>query len=135
MKFFKYTNLTDKLMLVFATIMAVCAGALGPTMAIFIGTITNTFNPNSSMDSALNSMRRLALIIMGIGIALWLCGYIYFAFCKHLAERITYTLRKLYLHSLLLQEVAYFEKIGVETIPSTVGDNFSLISDAIGEKL
>jgi ABC-type multidrug transport system fused ATPase/permease subunit len=88
-------------MLCIGGIMAVIAGALGPTMAIFMGSITNTFNPTEGMASALAAMRKLALIIMGIAIALLICGYFYFGFWKHLSERISYKIRKLYLERLL----------------------------------
>ncbi len=38
------------------------------------------------------------------------------------------------MHAILTQEVAFFEKANVEQIPSQIGENFSIVTEAIGEK-
>jgi ABC-type multidrug transport system fused ATPase/permease subunit len=70
-----------------------------------------------------------------IGIGIWIFGYMYFAFWQHLAENISFDLRKRFLAKLLVQEIAYFEKQQVEALPSLIGEYFSSISGAVGEKL
>ncbi len=46
----------------------------------------------------------------------------------------SFDLRSRYLHAILRQEVAFFEKENVEQLPSMIGENFSIITEAIGEK-
>lgn len=46
----------------------------------------------------------------------------------------SFDLRSRYLHSILNQEVAYFEKENVEQLPSQIGENFFVVTESIGEK-
>lgn len=46
----------------------------------------------------------------------------------------SFDLRSRYLHAILRQEVSYFEKENVEQLPSQIGENFQIITEAIGEK-
>jgi len=49
-----------------------------------------------------------------VGLATWLFGYIFYSFWQHLAENVSFDLRSKYLHAILKQEVAFFEKQNVE---------------------
>jgi ABC-type multidrug transport system fused ATPase/permease subunit len=79
-------------------------------------------------------MKRVALVICLVGVAQWFFAYVYYAFWQHLAQNVSFDLRSRYLHAILRQEVAYFEKENVEQLPSQIGENFSIITEAIGEK-
>lgn len=79
-------------------------------------------------------MRMVSLYICLVGIGCWLFGYIYYGFWQHLAQNISFDLRSRYLHAILRQEVAYFEKSNVEQLPSQIGENFATVTEAIGEK-
>lgn len=46
----------------------------------------------------------------------------------------SFDLRSRYLHAILHQEVAFFEKANVEQLPSQIGENFFVITESIGEK-
>ena len=50
-----------------------------------------------------------------------------------MAEKIAYDLRGKYLKALLKQEIAFFEKNNVESMPSDIGQYFQTISLGIGE--
>ena len=52
-KFFAFTNGTDKLMLLIGTIGAIIAGAIMPCMTIFLGDITNSFDPTNGAEQML----------------------------------------------------------------------------------
>jgi hypothetical protein len=49
------------------------------------------------------------------------------------AEKLAINLRGKYLRALLKQEVSFFEKNNVETMPSDIGQYFNTISQGIGE--
>ena len=46
----------------------------------------------------------------------------------------SFDLRSRYLHAILRQEVAYFERNNVEQLPSQIGENFFIVTESIGEK-
>ncbi len=113
---------------------AIVAGALYPALAIVIGALTNAFDPNNASSEIVAKMRSLVIIIVIIGFGAWIFAYMFFAFFQHLAENISFDLRKRFLHHLLLQEIGYFEEQHVESLPTLIGEYFSTISGAIGEK-
>lgn len=112
--FFRYLRCRDKFLLIVGTVCAVLCGCLLPSMAIMMGLVTNAFNPTNSPDDILSLMQFIAWVISVIGFATWITGYFYFAFWQHLAENISFDLRSRYLHAILKQEIAYFEKVNVE---------------------
>jgi hypothetical protein len=81
---------------------AIITGALYPALAIVLGALTNTFDPHNSSADTVDKMRKLVIIIVCIGIISWIFAYMFFAFFQHLAENISFDLRKRFLHHLLL---------------------------------
>ena len=51
-----------------------------------------------------------------------------------MAENISLRLRKIYLRSLLNQEVGYFEHIPIEQIPAKMAEIFETVQSSVGEK-
>jgi ATP-binding cassette subfamily B (MDR/TAP) protein 1 len=111
----------------FGLLGALVAGGAIPVIAIALGSITDTFNPNSSKEEVNDNMRDIAIWIIIVGIVVWVFGYIYFAFWQHLAENIAFNLRSRYMHKLLSQDVAFFEKQNVSQLPAMISENFSII--------
>ena len=111
--FFRYLTLKEKVLLFFGIF-----GALLPSMALIMGDVTNTFDPDNTRDEILDTMGTLAWRITLVGVALWIFGYFYFGFWQHLAENASYDLRGRYLAAILKQEVAFFELINVEQLPA-----------------
>lgn len=112
--FFRYLTIKDKLLISIGSISAVCCGCLLPSMSIMLGEVTNAFDPDNTADEILDTMSWIGWIISIIGACTWITGYFYYAFWQHLAENISFDLRSRYLHAILNQEVAYFEKVNVE---------------------
>jgi ATP-binding cassette subfamily B (MDR/TAP) protein 1 len=95
------------------TISAICAGVLLPVISIAQGAVTNTFDPVNGKEGILDAMKSVSLYICIIGLVTWFFGYVYYAFWQHLAQNVSFDLRSRYLHSILRQEVAFFEKANV----------------------
>jgi ATP-binding cassette subfamily B (MDR/TAP) protein 1 len=133
-KFFTFMTAKDKALMILGSIGAVLAGCLLPGISIAMGSVTNTYNPKNTKESVLNDMKMICLYINLVGIGCWIFGYIYFAFWQHLAQNISFDLRSRYLHAILRQEVAFFEKNKVEQLPSQIGENFFIVTEALGEK-
>jgi ATP-binding cassette subfamily B (MDR/TAP) protein 1 len=108
--FFKYATKRDRFLIALGSIGAVLCGVLMPSISIVMGSITNTFNPTNSPEDILHTMRNLAIYITLLGIGVWIFGYIYYAFWQHMAENVAFDLRSMYLHRILEQEIAFFEK-------------------------
>ncbi len=66
-------------------------------------------------------------------VVIFIFSYFFYAFWNHLAENISFNLRKEYLKALLRQEIGYFEKTKIEEIPAQMGDIFETIHRSIGE--
>lgn len=99
--FFRYMTAKEKTLLVLGTIGAIIAGCLTPSLAIIMGEITQTFDPDNTADTIKDTMGRLAGYISLVGLGLWITGYIYYGFWQHLAENISFNLRSRYLHAIL----------------------------------
>jgi ABC-type bacteriocin/lantibiotic exporter with double-glycine peptidase domain len=103
-----------------AYLSAFLSGLGYPSLAIIMGSITNTFDPNSE-NSIKQTMLDLLKNIMIVAALLWILGYMQYALFQQIAERIAYDLRGKYLRALLKQEVGFFEKNNVESMPSDIG--------------
>lgn len=109
-KFYTYVSGREKIYMTIGTIGAVVGGGLIPAIALIMGDVTDTFSPSSSPNAVLDEMRKVSIWITIVAFAMWLFSYFYFAFWQHLAENITSDLRKRYMHALMKQEIAFFEK-------------------------
>jgi ATP-binding cassette subfamily B (MDR/TAP) protein 1 len=125
--FFKYATRYEKFLVAIGSVGAVLCGVLLPSISIVMGEITNTFNPTNTAPAILAQMRLLAIYITLIGIGCWIFGYLYFAFWQHMAESVAFNLRSRYLHRILEQEIAFFEKQNIEQLPSQISENFATI--------
>lgn len=107
--FFRFVTRKEKALMYIGLIAAVITGILLPAMGIIMGEVTNTFDPDNSGEEIKDTMTTIAGYISLVGLGTWIFGYIYYAFWQHLAENVSFDLRSRYLHSILKQEVAYFE--------------------------
>jgi ATP-binding cassette subfamily B (MDR/TAP) protein 1 len=133
-KFFTYITPFEKLLLVIGTFGAIVAGGIYPALAIVSGKLVNTFSPTNYGDDILDKMYTLMVAILIIGLISWVFAYVFYSFWQHLSERITFDLRKQFLDKLLKQDIAFFETQDIESLPSMIGEYFTTISGAIGEK-
>ena len=111
-RFFEYNSSKDTIMLIIGTIGAIVAGLLLPSIALIMGSIANIFGDDGiSGEEMSETIAETAKLICLVSVLIFVFAYIFFAFWQHLAENISLKLRKMYLKSLLNQEIAYFEQI------------------------
>ena len=113
-----YITIKEKILIGVGTASALLCGFLLPSLSIIVGEVTNTFDPHNSEDEILKTMSTLSGYIALVGLGTWVLGYFYYAFWQHVAESISFDLRSRYLHNILKQEVAFFEKSNVEQLPT-----------------
>lgn len=133
-EYFRYVKGKDRALMIIGIVTAILAGFLLPFVSVAQGQVTNSFDPKLGKAAIFDRMKSVSLVICLVGIGQWIFAYIYYAFWQHLAQNVSFDLRSRYLHAILRQEVAYFEKENVEQLPSQIGENFSIITEAIGEK-
>jgi len=109
-KLFKYSSCADKLLVAVGVLMAILSGAVLPAIAIVVTNVIDAFDPQKT-DEQMNEIIVSTLwIVLVFGSVLWVGGYFQYAFLQHMAEKLSFELRTRYLHSLMRQESAYFEK-------------------------
>jgi len=66
-------------MLTIGFISAVVTGLLFPSIALIMGEVVGTFDPDNTQQID-ELMKELLLKILLIAMVLWFCGYVYYAF-------------------------------------------------------
>lgn len=134
-RFFAYNDAKDNLMLAVGTIGAVVAGLLIPSIALIMASVAQSFGESGTSASAMaDKVAGLTKSVALVAAAIFFFGYLFFALWQHLAENISLKLRKLYLNALLQQEIAYFERAQIESIPAQMGEIFQTVQRSIGEQ-
>lgn len=132
-KFYSILPIDQKIMLAFGTMIAFACGLFMPSIALIFGAITATYDPKNTPEQVSEKMTETIKLVAIAAFIIWLLGYIYYSFMQSVAERVTMQMRSMYLRALLKQEVAFFERNNVESMPFDVGHYFSLIHVGLGE--
>lgn len=134
-RFFTYNDTKDNVMLAVGTFGAIVAGLLIPSIALIMGSIAQSFGETGTDVSAMaDKVAGITKVVAVVALAIFFFGYLFFALWQHLAENLSLKLRKRYLDALLRQEVAYFERAQIESIPAQMGEIFQTVQRSIGEQ-
>lgn len=133
-RYFKYNSRTDNVMLLIGTAGAIIAGLLVPTIALIMGELAQNFSGGIAADVMAETIAQVSWLVAGVSIIIFVFAYIFFAFWQHVAENISLRLRKIYLKSLLNQEIGYFEHMAIEQIPAQMAEIFETVQSSVGEK-
>ncbi len=78
------------------------AGFGMPSFVFLIGDVINSFNSGTTTpEEMLSTIRRMSLIFLGVGIAVWIASYVSYAFLLIFSERVIKKTRVKYLESIL----------------------------------
>lgn len=133
------------------------AGAALPLMVVIFGNLTNVFGglatPGSptvenipSIADFNSQVSKLALDFVYIGIGILLASFLGTVFWTLSGERISRRIRgyifhtylfniRLYLHAVLRQNVAFFDRLGAGEVTNRVSNDAELIRDGISDKV
>ena len=78
--FFRYMNTKQKWLLAIGTVGSVLCGALLPALAVTLGAITDTFDPQNKGANLMETMKTITGWTCLIGGATMIFGYFYYAF-------------------------------------------------------
>jgi hypothetical protein len=77
--FFRFCRPKDKVMLVIGTISLLLAGGFMPSLALLLGTLLNSFNPQDAGANTYTTMSWVSKWVTVIGCGELASGYIYYA--------------------------------------------------------
>ncbi|XP_030882363.1 ATP-binding cassette sub-family B member 5 isoform X3 [Leptonychotes weddellii] len=104
-------------------------GCLGKTNT------TNYQNCTQSQEKLNEDMIKLTLYYIGIGVTALVFGYMQISFWVMTAARQTKRIRKQFFHSVLAQDIRWFDGCDIGELNTRMTDDINKISDGIGEKI
>lgn len=97
-----------------------------------MGEIIDSF---ASEEEVLKAIKRISLILVGIGVIIWVFSYIYYAFLLMFSERVGFKLRVAYFRAILRQDIAWFDQINPSELSAKMPKEIMAIQRALGEKM
>ncbi|XP_043821901.1 ATP-dependent translocase ABCB1 isoform X2 [Dromiciops gliroides] len=147
---FRYSDWLDKLYIVLGTAAAIIHGAGLPLMMLVFGEMTDSFasmgNRNQSNLTLNNSsenpfakleeeMTTYAYYYSGVGFGVLVAAYIQVSFWTLAAGRQIKKIRQSFFHSIMRQEIGWFDVHDVGELNTRLTDDVSKINDGIGDKI
>ncbi|CAM5112321.1 unnamed protein product [Natator depressus] len=142
---FRYADWLDKLLMVLGSALAILHGAALPVMMIIFGDMTDSFvvpqnlpsgnisfNPYEKLEE---QMSRYAYYYSGIGAGVLFAAYIQIAFWTLAAGRQIKKIRRQFFHSIMRQEIGWFDVNDVGELNTRLIDDVSKINEGIGDKI
>ncbi|EHA97327.1 Multidrug resistance protein 3, partial [Heterocephalus glaber] len=147
---FRYSDWQDKALMCLGTIMAVAHGSGLPLMMIVFGDMTDKFvNADGNFSFPVNfslsqlnpgrileeEMTRYAYYYSGLGAGVLVAAYIQVSFWTLAAGRQIKKIRQKFFHSILRQEIGWFDINDITELNTRLTDDISKISEGIGDKV
>ncbi|XP_075778548.1 ATP-dependent translocase ABCB1 isoform X1 [Pelodiscus sinensis] len=141
---FRYSDWLDKLLMVLGSAMAILHGAALPIVMIIFGDMTDSFVTsgtslvNISSDPLMKleeQMTSYAYYYSGIGAGVLLAAYMQVAFWTLAAGRQIKKIRQHFFHSIMRQEIGWFDVNDVGELNTRLIDDVSKINEGIGDKI
>uniref|UniRef100_A0A8C2CAS7 ATP-binding cassette sub-family B member 5 n=1 Tax=Cyprinus carpio TaxID=7962 RepID=A0A8C2CAS7_CYPCA len=145
---FRYADGVDIFLMLLGTIMSMANGAVLPLMVIVFGDMTNSFVDdtiadnlppseclNSSNETLGEQMTRHAINYSIMGFVVLVAAYMQVAFWTLAAGRQVKKLRKKFFHSIMKQEIGWFDINETGQLNTRLTDDVYKINEGIGDKL
>ncbi|XP_030639389.1 ATP-dependent translocase ABCB1 [Chanos chanos] len=150
---FRFADSLDTLLMVLGVIMSMANGAVLPLMVIVFGDMTDSFAENEmgslpdnltgypnftfpqSNETLGEQMTRYAVYYSIMGFVVLVAAYIQVAFWTLAAGRQVKRLRKLFFHSIIKQEIGWFDVNETGQLNTRLTDDIYKINEGIGDKL
>uniref|UniRef100_A0A9J8DCR1 ATP-binding cassette sub-family B member 5 n=1 Tax=Cyprinus carpio carpio TaxID=630221 RepID=A0A9J8DCR1_CYPCA len=151
---FRYADGVDIFLMLVGTVMSIANGAVLPLMVIVFGGMTNSFVddtiaenlknitlspnftfPQSSNETLGEQMTRHAIYYSIMGFVVLFAAYMQVAFWTLAAGRQVKKLRKRFFHSIMKQEIGWFDVNETGQLNTRLTDDVYKINEGIGDKL
>ncbi|KAI0267305.1 P-loop containing nucleoside triphosphate hydrolase protein [Gloeopeniophorella convolvens] len=151
---FRFTTRKELILNGLGLVAAATAGAGQPLMSLLFGNLTQDFvnfsnsiknaqpgDPTSSaeIDEAAKKFRHVAAndasYLTYIGVAMFVCTYIYMNIWVYTAEAAAKRVRERYLRAILRQDIAFFDKVGAGEVATRIQTDTHLVQQGMSEKV
>ncbi|XP_036182886.1 ATP-binding cassette sub-family B member 5 [Myotis myotis] len=146
---FRFAEGLDITLMILGLLASVVNGACLPVMSLILGEMsdnllsgcllksntTNYRNCTQSQDKLNKDMIVLTLYYVGIGVTALVFGYMQISFWVMTAARQTKRIRKEFFHSILAQDISWFDSCDISELNTRITDDINKINDGIGDKI
>uniref|UniRef100_A0A8C1HNH4 ATP-binding cassette, sub-family B (MDR/TAP), member 4 n=1 Tax=Cyprinus carpio carpio TaxID=630221 RepID=A0A8C1HNH4_CYPCA len=139
---FRYADGVDIFLMLVGTVMSIANGAVLPLMVIVFGGMTNSFVDDTIAENLKNitlspreQMTRHAIYYSIMGFVVLFAAYMQVAFWTLAAGRQVKKLRKRFFHSIMKQEIGWFDVNETGQLNTRLTDDVYKINEGIGDKL
>ncbi|XP_054670399.1 ATP-dependent translocase ABCB1-like [Grus americana] len=142
---FRYSNWSDKLLMILGTLLAIAHGSSLPIAMIIFGDMTDSFVNSGGKKLSANfslelgkleeNMTRYAYYYSAIAAGVLLAAYIQTSFWTIAAGRQIKKIRENFFHAIMRQEIGWFDVNDVGELNTRLLDDVSKINEGIGDKI
>ncbi|XP_059251683.1 ATP-binding cassette sub-family B member 5 [Mustela nigripes] len=146
---FRFADGLDITLMILGLLASLVNGACLPLMSLILGEMsddlisgclsktntTNYQNCTQSQEKLNEDMIKLTLYYTGIGVTALVFGYMQISFWVMTAARQTKRIRKQFFHSVLAQDIKWFDGCDIGEFNTRMTNDINKISDGIGEKI
>ncbi|KAI7903880.1 putative ABC transporter protein [Cokeromyces recurvatus] len=134
-KLFRFASKFDLFLIFCAVICSAGTGAIQPISIIFMGNLLTDLSGSLSQPSQLlDACRPVILIFVYIGTATMIASYISNCFWIMAGENQAQRIKRKYMHSIMYQDMAWFDKADDGSLVTRLSSDIQLIQDGISEK-
>ncbi|KAI9484720.1 P-loop containing nucleoside triphosphate hydrolase protein [Zychaea mexicana] len=135
-KLFRFASKTDFLMIAVAMTGSIGIGVIHPVSIIIFGQfLENLAGTLYTSDELLAATLDMILIFVYMGVAVFVAGYVAHAFWVLSGESQARRIRQFYVHSILAQDMSWFDKSEEGSLTTRLATDTQMIQDGISEKL
>ncbi|XP_002933334.2 ATP-binding cassette sub-family B member 5-like isoform X1 [Xenopus tropicalis] len=142
---FRFAGWLDIFLMIFGTLGAMGCGSCFPLMNVVFGEMANSFlcHNSSLQNSSLcaefkpieEQIQLFSLYYAGLGFGALVCGYLQVSFWVLTASRQTRKMRKAFFHSVLSQEIGWFDVTKSGDLNTRLTEDINKINNGIGDKV
>ncbi|XP_051009908.1 ATP-binding cassette sub-family B member 5 [Acomys russatus] len=146
---FRFADTLDIILMTLGIVASMVNGATVPLMSLVLGEISDRFisgclvqtnrtnyqNCSQSQEQLHEDIAMLTLCYVGIGAAALVFGYIQISFWVITAARQTSRIRKQFFHSILAQDISWFDGSDVCELNALMTGDINKVCDGIGDKI
>ncbi|CDP05479.1 unnamed protein product [Coffea canephora] len=135
-KLFSFADRADYVLVLVGTVAAVGSGICLPLMQVILGEMINSFGETLDRKQVVHEVSKVSSKYVYLALGSGVASFLQVACWNVTGERQAARIRSLYLRSLLMQDIAFFDKeISTGEIIERISVDTITIQDAIGEKV
>ncbi|KAI7905965.1 P-loop containing nucleoside triphosphate hydrolase protein [Cokeromyces recurvatus] len=132
---FRFATTKEKMLIVIASIFSLGSGSLPPFALLIYGSFLSTVPLDlSNKDRFLDAVVPIVLKMVYTGTAAMVAGYLSNCLWVITGESQARRIRCLYLHTMLNQDMAWFDKLKDDDLATRLASDTQIIQDGISEK-